>query len=79
MSSTALTSGASANSTAAAIALDSKASVVAVSMYYYFIYNQSFLTFIIPPAIAFVVYYSIYVPYFRRLGYRVRNKLLTER
>ena len=49
----------------------------ASSLYYDFFYKKSYLTYVIPMAAAFLVYYLIYIPYFRRLSYRVRNKMLT--
>lgn len=53
------------------------ASAASSSVYYDFFYKKSYLTYIIPMAIAFGVYYIIYIPYFKRLSYRVRNKMLT--
>jgi hypothetical protein len=49
----------------------------ASGLYYDFFYKQSTLTFLIPMAAAFLVYYCIYVPYYRRLSYRVRPKKVT--
>ena len=49
----------------------------AAGLYYDFFYKQSTLTFLIPMAAAFIVYYCIYVPYYRRLSYRVRPKKVT--
>ena len=62
------------NSSTSATSLDGASSV-----YYDFFYKKSQLTYVIPMAAAFLVYYLIYIPYFRRLSYRVRTKLLTQR
>jgi hypothetical protein len=51
----------------------------ASSVYYDFFYKKNQLTYVIPMAAAFFVYYVIYIPYFRRLSYRVRTKLPTQR
>jgi len=51
----------------------------AESLYYDFFYKRSFMAYLVPMAAAFLTYYLLYIPPFRRASPRLRNKLLADR
>ena len=59
--------------------LGTEIDAAALSMYYYFFYRQSYMTYLIPMIASFCVYYLIYIPLFYRSSVRVRNKVLSQR
>lgn len=51
----------------------------AQGLYYDFFYKRSFMAYLIPMVAAFITYYVMYIPPFRRASPRLRNKLLADR